>query len=58
MMKDNTLEILQQFLIEQDQANDLFHDLTSEPQAEKRRKMLNKYSEMLIKYLEFKKKYV
>lgn len=57
-MKDNTLEILQQFLMEQDAANDLFHELTSEPQSEKRRKMLNKYSEMLITYLEFKKKYV
>ena len=57
MPKDNTLSILEQFFTEQKEANDLFYKVVIETSAETRRKLLYKFSEQLISYLEFKQKY-
>ncbi len=57
MANDNTLKILEQFFEEQKEANDLFHRVVTEVTGETRRKLLYKFSEQLIKYLEFKQKY-
>lgn len=57
MINDNDLMILQQFLVEQRCANDMFHKVVTENNESQRHIHLIKYSKMLIKYLEVKQKY-
>ncbi len=57
MENDNSLSVLQQFLVEQSQANDMFHSIVKGNYEGERTARLVEYSKLLIRYLEVKAKY-
>ncbi len=57
MTNDNSLNVLQQFLIEQSAANDMMEKAISARSDAQRHMHLLEYSKMLIRYMEIRHKY-
>ncbi len=57
MKTNNTLLVLEHYLKEQTDLNDLYHKIVQEPTENRRRKMLSDYSRVLIDHMEVRNKY-
>ena len=57
MKSTNTLKVLEYYLSESSELNDLFHEAITEERESKRRKLVTKLSTELILHMEDRNKY-